>query len=95
MQLAKEGRCIQISNIFGWLYVPLQAIKATLAAIKSRYALPVAIRLCLLRKSGTGAFLHLAGAKTAAVTLSANDLSRAATDVELGNGATAQVVSRK
>ena len=45
--------------------------------------------------AGTGAFLHLAGTKTAAVTLSANDLSRAATDVELGNGTTAQTVSRK
>ena len=58
MQLAKEVRCIQISNIFGWLHVPLQAIKATLAAIKSCYPLPVAIRLCLLRKSCTGAFLN-------------------------------------
>lgn len=43
----------------------------------------------------TGTYLQLSGAKTAGVALSANDLSRAKTDVELGKDATTNAVIRK
>jgi polygalacturonase len=45
--------------------------------------------------TATGAFLSLSGAKTSGVVLAANDLSRAQTDVVLGDGVTAAAVTKK
>ncbi|MCX6956813.1 MAG: hypothetical protein NTV51_32205, partial [Verrucomicrobia bacterium] len=68
--------------------------KPTLPAIAATDSSDVVLRNSRA-SADTGTFLRVAGPKTAGIVVSASDLSRAKTDVELAPDAPAQAVSRK
>lgn len=93
---ATSGSPISVDNSshLGLDDVAPRAAKPTPPAIAVNHSTDLVVRNSRAA-AGTGSFLLLTGAKTAGLVLSANDLSRAQTDVEFGKDASPQSVARK